>query len=250
MRKHLAILLCFLLASVVLQAEVVTLKNGTQIRGTIVLQNDEVVILRDASTGARYQYPRSEVVSITEEKDTTPAEQLEEKTVGEGHKKKASILLEAGVGASILPGDGKTGVAYNVDLLFGSHNLADRRIFVGGGVGYHGDVVGDIYNFLPVQAVLRMPFVVKKHAPLMGMSLGYGIALSKQYVGGVYAEALIGYRYEINSKTSLSLSADVSFQQARMTVTETPDVETPSATYTNQAGRSIVRTGLKFSLFF
>ncbi len=244
------ILLCFVMASVALQAEVVTLKNGTQVRGTIVLQNDEVVILRDAS-GARFQYPRSEVVSVVEEKDTTPAEQLEEKTVGEGHKKKASILVEAGVGASILPGDKKTGVAYSADLLFGSHNLADRRIFVGGGLGYHGDAMDSIsYNFLPIQAALRMPFVVGKHAPIFGMSVGYGIALSKQYVGGIYAQALLGYRYEINSKTALALSADVSFQQARMTVTEAPDGTTPAATYTNQAGRSIVRTGLKFSLFF
>lgn len=246
MRKHLTILL--LLLSIAIRAEVVTLKNGTRVRGTIVLQNDEVVILRDAS-GARYQYPRAEVVSIAEE-TATVEEKHEEKTVGEGHKKKASILLEAGVGASILPGDGKTGVAYHADLLFGSHNLADRRIFVGGGLGYHGDAVGDTYNFLPIQAALRMPFTVSKHAPMMGMSIGYGIALSKQYVGGIYAGLQLGYRYEINSKTSLALCADVCFQQARMTVTETPKEAMPTATYTNQAGRSIVRTGLKFSLFF
>ena len=95
-----------------------------------------------------------------------------------------------------------------------------------------------------------MPLVVGKHAPLMGMSLGYGVALSKQYVGGIYAEVLFGYRYEINSKTAIGLSADVRFQQTRMTVSETPDPLVLGATYTNQAGRSIVRTGLKFSLFF
>lgn len=249
MKRYLSILCLLLLASVAMLAEVVTLKNGTQVRGTIVLQNDEVVILRDAS-GARYQYPRAEVESIAEEAATV-VEQVEQKTVGEGHKKKASILLEVGVGASILPGDKKTGVAYSADLLVGSHNLADRRIFVGGGLGYHGDAMDSTsYNFLPIQAALRMPFVVGKHAPIFGMSLGYGVALSKQYVGGVYAQALLGYRYEINSKTALALSADVSFQQARMTVTETPDNATPTATYTNQAGRSIVRAGLKFSLFF
>lgn len=242
------ILLLLLLAAVMMQAEIVTLKNGTQVRGQILIQNDEVVILRDAS-GARYQYPRAEVVSIAEETQTV-VEEEEVKTVGEGHKKKASILLEPSVGAAILPNDGKTGVAYSVDLLVGSHNLADRRIFVGGGVGYHGDAVGNKYHFLPIQAALRMPLVVGKHAPLMGMSLGYGVALSKQYVGGIYAEVLFGYRYEINSKTAIGLSADVRFQQARMTVSETPDPLVPGTTYTNQAGRSIVRTGLKFSLFF
>ena len=123
------ILLLLLLAAVMMQAEIVTLKNGTQVRGQILIQNDEVVILRDAS-GARYQYPRAEVVSIAEEEQTV-VEEEEVKTVGDGHKKKASILLEPSVGAAILPSDGKTGVAYSVDLLVGSHNLADHRIFVG-----------------------------------------------------------------------------------------------------------------------
>lgn len=254
MRKQFVLLfmLCVALAA---QAELVTLKNGTQIRGTIVVQNDEVVIVREAS-GARYQYPRAEVLSIAEEKETVQEKEEEVKTVGLGHQKKASIALEAGVGASVFPNDGKAGVAYSVDLLVGSHNLADKRIFVGGGVGYHGDWLGgqpkefNSYSFLPVQAVLRMPLIVQKHAPMFGVSLGYGIALSKQYVGGLYADVLFGYRYEINSKTSLGVCANLSFQQARVTVQETPLETLPKAVYTNQAGRSILRAGLKMSLFF
>jgi hypothetical protein len=94
--KRLAIIVVMVLAWVSIQADVVTLKNGAQVRGTIVLQNDEVVILRNAS-GVRMQYPRAEVVSITQDEEQEQ-QQAEVQTVGEGHKKKASILLEVGMG--------------------------------------------------------------------------------------------------------------------------------------------------------
>ena len=249
--KRLAIIVVMVLAWVSIQADVVTLKNGAQVRGTIVLQNDEVVILRNAS-GVRMQYPRAEVVSITQNEEQEQ-QQAEVQTVGEGHKKKASILLEVGMGFSILPNDHMGGIHYNADLLVGTHNLADRKIFVGGGLGYHGEVIDRTYHFLPIQAALRAPLMLTKHAPTVGVSLGYGVALDKNYTGGMYADLMLGYRYEINSKSSLALSADVQFQQATIQVVEEmggdPNVN-PDAGFINKAGRSIVRTGLKLSLFF
>lgn len=231
------------------RAEVLTLKSGAQVKGTVVLQNDEVVILRDAS-GMRMQYPRSEVVSIVED-SSSAVQETEVQTVGEGHRKKASILLELGAAAGMLPGEHVAGFAYNADLLVGTHNLADRKIFVGGGVGYHGDMLEQSYHFLPIQAAVRVPLMLTKHAPIVGASLGYGVALSKDYLGGMYANLMLGYRYEISPKSALAISADVQFQQATITVTEQIEpTEGEPDLFINKAGRSIVRTGLKFSLFF
>ena len=52
-----------LLLSPMLWAEVVTLRTGQSIKGEILLQNDEVVIIR-AKNGTRYQYPKSEILTI------------------------------------------------------------------------------------------------------------------------------------------------------------------------------------------
>ena len=55
-----------LLLSPMLWAEVVTLRTGQMVKGEVLLQNEEVVIVR-TKNGMRYQYPASEVVSIRAE---------------------------------------------------------------------------------------------------------------------------------------------------------------------------------------
>ena len=62
MHRILHILLLLILSCPIF-AEVVTLRSGQTVRGEIVLQNDEVVIIR-TNNGMRHQYPTSEVVSI------------------------------------------------------------------------------------------------------------------------------------------------------------------------------------------
>ena len=57
------LLIGLLLLSVVSMAEVIVLRSGQRVVGEIVLQNDEVVIVR-GENGMRYQYPMNEVSSI------------------------------------------------------------------------------------------------------------------------------------------------------------------------------------------
>ena len=44
----------------------IVLNSGTRIEGEILLQNNDVVIIKKKD-GTRYQYPRNEVTSILEE---------------------------------------------------------------------------------------------------------------------------------------------------------------------------------------
>lgn len=213
-------------------------------KGEILLQNDQVVIVRDA-TGARFQYPRADVQEILTADATQEAEQEEEQD-NIGTTKKASILLELSGGPACIPTQA-VGGGFGVDLLVGSHHIGDRHLFIGGGLGYHGLFIGEEkYNFLPIQAALRLPLMEQKHAPIFGIALGYGVALSKNYLGGLYAGLDFGYRCQLNEKTAIALVLAAQFQQATIQVIE--DVQ--GVPYTNTVGRNLVTPSLKFALYF
>ena len=226
-------------------AETILLRTGARVKGEIVFQNDEVVIIRNAE-GARFQYPRADVEQILENDpvaDETPSgEAINDQMVS----KKASILLEIAGGVAVLPSEA-VGAAVSADLLVGSHHIGERHLFVGGGLGYHGVFMGENkYNFLPIQVAARIPVLESKHAPVFGLSAGYGIALSKDYLGGIYAGADFGYRCQLNPKTALALVLFAQFQQAKMQVA----TEIEGIPYTHFAGRSLVSSGIKMALYF
>lgn len=244
MTKKLSIIAFVLLCALCAHAETLVLRTGARVKGSIVFQNDEVVILRNAE-GARFQYPRAEVQEIltveTEEEETA---QAEEDNIGTS--KKVSIALELGGGAACIP-NGACGGGFSVDFLVGTHHIGDRHLFVGAGLGYHGMFIkGATYNFLPIQVAIRLPLIEQKHAPVFGLALGYGVALSKDYKGGIYAGLDFGYRCQINEKTAIALVASAQFQQAKMSVTETIE----GNTFTNYTGRFLVSPELKFVVFF
>ena len=245
--KKLTGIFTLLALCVCVHAETILLRTGARVQGTIVFQNEEVVIIRNAE-GARFQYPKSDVAEILADDVEMPEVQNKEITDEPEIKtsKKASILLEIAAGGAAVPNQ-TMGAAVSADLLVGSHHLGDRHIFVGGGLGYHGLFVGsEKFNFLPIQAVIRMPFTETKHAPVFGMGVGYGIALSKNYVGGLYAGVDLGYRYQLNPKTALGAVFYTQFQQATVKVTETVE----ESSFTNNTGRSLIAFGAKFTFYF
>ena len=157
-----------------------------------------------------------------------------------------SALLEIGGGVAINPNDA-VGGAVSADLIIGSHHIGNRHILIGGGVGYHGLFFkGEKLHFLPIQAALRLPFIEATHAPVFGVALGYGIAMSKNYEGGIYAGIEFGYRYQINAKSALSVVAFAQFQQAKVNVIETID----GIEFINKTGRNFVIPGVKLALYF
>ena len=244
MRRRLSISLIFIVLALFVHAETIVLRMGSRVHGSIVFQNEEVVIIRDAE-GARFQYPRADILEILEDEEFVDEQkQPEEETILSS--KKVSILLELGGGAAMIPND-SLGGAFSVDLLVGSHHLAGRHLFVGAGVGYHGLFIGaEKYNFLPIQVAVRMPLAEDKHTPVFGAAVGYGVALSKLYLGGVYAGLDFGYRCQLNTKTAIALVLTSQFQQAQVSVTEVIE----GHEYTNHTGRSLVTVGLKLSLYF
>lgn len=243
MKKYICSIWLMLLCALCAHAETLLLRTGARVKGEIVLRNDDVVILRDAS-GARFQYPMTDILEIIADEAVQEEKSVEEEAIQTS--KRVSILIEISGGGAFIPNQ-QAGGAVSADLLVGSHHLADRHIFVGAGVGYHGLFIGEEkYNFLPIQVALRMPLMEQKHAPVFGVAAGYGIALSKDYRGGIYADIDFGYRYQINEKSALALVLFAQFQQAKLTVSELID----GIEYSHTAGRSLVSTGLKLGFYF
>lgn len=245
MMKRLYIIALALLCVSFAHAETLLLRTGARVKGDIVFQNEEVVIIRNTE-GARFQYPRAEVQEILTV-DPVEKELVQEIKSDEIEtSKKVSIALELGGGAACIP-NSAVGGGFSVDFLVGSHHIGDRHLFIGGGLGYHGSFIGEEkYNFLPIQVALRLPLLEQQHAPVFGMALGYGVALSKEYKGGLYASIDFGYRYQINAKTALALVASAQFQQAKMAATEIID----GNTFTNYTGRYLVSPELKLVFMF
>jgi len=245
MRKRLALLVWLIAIAACACAETIVLHTGARVQGTIVFQNEDVVIVRDAS-GARSQYPRADIKEILGENTEAVEETAEPEIQQIETPKKASILLEIAGGAGIQPTEGAGG-AVSADLLVGSHHIRNRHVFAGAGIGYHGlFLAGEKYNFLPIQAALRMPLTEDKHAPMFGVAVGYGIALSKTYLGGLYAGIDFGYRCQLNPRSAIGLTAYAQFQQAVVNTTEYID----GSAFINKTGRSLISTGLKLSLYF
>lgn len=245
MRKA-AFLIVFLASLLCAHAETIILHTGARVKGTVVFQNEEMVIVRNEE-GKRFQYMRSDVEEVLSDdavvEEETKVEEAEEDITT---PKKASILLEVSCAPAIMV-PFSTGGNAGVDFLAGTHHIKDKHIFIGAGIGYHGYFMdGYAYNFLPIEAKLSLPFIEAKHAPLFGLAIGYGIALSKDYVGGIYTDLDFGYRYQINPKSALAVLVFASFQQARLKINETID----GSTYTNRTGRNFVTPGIKFALFF
>lgn len=267
MRKRAEILLttCLLLlvGTTAAMADVIKLKTGQTVEGTILFQNEEVVVIRDAS-GAKFQYPMSEIVQdeplqedqVQPEQTETPNAQKEEKpaapqTVNTGRK--VSLGISVFGGGACVPGPvvgteqkGAWGGNAGADVMVGTSNLFQRRIFLGGATGYHAYMLnGDIYSFIPIMLRAEIPLMLTKHAPMLGMGVGYGIGL-KDVKGGVCADVEFGWRYNYSRKGAFFFGIYGNFQGAELPVTEIVS----DKAYTAPAYRNLCGFGAKIALFF
>ena len=225
------------------QAEVVVLHSGQQIKGEILLNNDEVIIVRKKD-GLRYQIPKAEVQSIYNE--TIRKSTADTTNVA---TKKVAIRLTATGGLAYIPHQGWGGMTEE-NLMIGTYNLLDKQIFLGGSVGFRGVFRGiNQYTWIPLQIITYLPISTiptTKHRPLIGASFGYAFSTNKQADGGLCAGIECGYWCRINNRSSLSIALTTQWQQTRIDVIETiQQVE-----YTNRIGCNLIGIGLKANIQF
>lgn len=236
------LLLVFLLLSPVLMAEVVTLRTGKIIVGELLLQNEDVVIIR-TKNGTRYQYPANEILSIREE--TTK----KNKELQQGQKRaeqKVNLSFQLSGGAVYVPELGWGG-QLAADWMIGTKTIQNKRIFLGGALGYRAKWVNDAtYSFLPLQAVVAMPLIDAHHAPVLGVRLGYGFALNKHTKGGISAGIDVAWNYTINPRTDFQFGVYAEWQQAKTDVKQIIN----GIEYTNHIGSNFIAMGIKMAILF
>lgn len=212
------------------------LNSGQVISGEVLFENEEVVVLKSAD-GSRYQFLRTEIESVT---DGVAQEQVEEKKEAVPERK-VGLQLHLSGGAADLPGQYWCGSAEGL-VAIGAKNLLGKHLFLGGAAGYKAVIHNkQLYSFIPIAVAAQIPFIDNKTAPFAGAALGYGIAASKAYKGGLYAMVDVGCRWTTRNNGFVALALNTSFQQTRLNLTETLD----SNTYTNNTGRCFVTIGAK-----
>lgn len=244
MKKFSLILFIFLLWGTTAMAEVVILESGAHVEGEILLQNEEVVIIKKKD-GTRYQYPRNEIRTIQQELSSDIA--ISTKTKQQQQiKKSVAIRVQAHGGAVYLPQKGWGG-QIGADLVIGTKNIRNTPILLGGSIGYRGKLFsGNNYSFIPLQAVVSMPLTIHQHAPHIGMSIGYGFSTSKTTNGGICLGVSTGWTYRINSNTSILLSCYADWQQTQTEIIETLNGED----YTNFVGNYFITIGSMITIQF
>ena len=245
-RARYILLVGLLLLSAVSMAEVIVLRSGQRVLGEVVLQNEDVVIIRGVN-GMRYQYPMNEVSSICVEEESVDGAENEELVAPKGA---FSLQLQAMGGALYVPKMGWGGQA-GVDLIMGA-NLLENRWFVGGVVGYRAKVIEkDLYSFIPLQIKVSSA-LNKERTAVVGMNVGYGFVANKTTQGGICVGAEAGWRFAINDDIYLLLGLNAEWQQAQTDVVEVivNPATNQSNEYINHMGVNFISFGAKVAFLF
>ena len=232
-----------LLAATLLQAEVtLVLKSGQRITGTVLFENEEVMVIKDAD-GKRYQYPQTEIQEVVE--GVAPEQKEEVKRVAKG--KLTGMSVHIGGGAGWLP-KYNAGGSLSGDAYIGACNVAQRHIFIGGGLGYHAYVSGgQWYHFIPLQVRFSAPLTQTRHAPAIGASLGYGFLPKGKGKGGLHGGLDVGWRCQLQERAALFAGVNATMQQAPTDVEE----HINNQSYTHHAAiRTFCSIGLKVAVQF
>ena len=226
----------------------ITLQDGSTLEGEVVIDNDEVIILKDQK-GRRYQFPQSQVT----DKQEIAAPVTEEQIV-EQRRKQVGILFGLSGSASFLPANehqpASTAGQIGAEVLIGAKNMLGTHIFLGGGIAYNGylhPADNLSAHFLPLKIYAKIPVTDQKHAPALTAGLGYGFALKKGTEitrGGLFAEMGIGWNLALKRNKSLYVGANCSFQQCQSRVA----TGISGISYTDYVGRAYITLGIKTSI--
>lgn len=218
MRKRIDLIFVLLLTTIVSFADVaVTLRSGEIVFGNIIFQTEDILLLKTES-GQRFQYQMSEVADIQDGLVTNQSEETKKETT----KKKVGISLHIAGGGGLLPSY-HSGGSMSADVFVGACNVFDKHIFIGGGIGYEAFFMPaannqDIttYSFIPLQIRFSTPFMQTRHAPAIGMSVGYGFSPKGIEKSGLAASLDFGYRCQISEKNALFAGLTAAIQQSKI----------------------------------
>ena len=225
--NHIWLILLLLMSAALTHAEVVRLKSGEQVQGSIVFENEEVIVIKKTD-GSRFQYLKQEVEAVLPDEafQAPKEEQTKAKT-----QNPVTALLQLSGAVNFPLSDIMISPGVAVDLFLLSRPLPLNRdngddgahCAIGGGIGYQ--LAGS--HFLPIQ--LRTDFYIpcatawKAHRikrareAVIGLGIGYGVGLYPDHKGGLRADLSAGWRWFVgNNGKALAFTFFANCQQAHI----------------------------------
>lgn len=203
----LVLFVCLLMPTMVSASDIITekiiLKSGKSYIGEVILQNEEVIILK-ISDGSRFQFKLSDIEEISK----VTSEQVKQEI--DSPKELDAFLsgiveLSGGVSGAKF----KTGAVpfSNLNITFGSDQFGDGTFYFGLGTGYFGVFIPSpdkTISFIPVFIKGRKTFSRRITSPYLALDLGYAFASVVDYKGGIYSKMNLGIQKRLSYKTTIS----------------------------------------------
>jgi len=250
MRSSTILFFVFIFSAVSLFAETpatdkVVLKSGTVYYGQILVQNDEIVLLK-ANDGKRFQFQRSDVKEVAlNVARVVPlnADSAETDDVGNmcGVIEATSSVAYAGNYIDASP-------AIGVHLLFGTKMVDDLPYFAGIGTGVEMIFASGVtQGFIPLFARFQKRFNERNVSPYAGVDAGYAFAIgNNDCKGGPMATISAGIGIKAGSSSQFLIGVDLGIRDIKGKLTE----DNSHGNYIYEGHTSLFMGGLRIALQF
>jgi hypothetical protein len=188
----------------------ITLKTGEVYSGEIILQNDEIILIRTTS-GERFQFPVFQVKSITKITDKTGEIQENDHSTDkilpyQSDHNFCSIIDISGATSSI-KNSFNNSTSGDITLSFGTRNIAGKSLFFGGGAGFsiiNNSSTNEMLNFVPVFMRFQSNNLMRwRTSPYLSLDAGYAFPLRNTMSGGLFAKLTGGIVHRLSFNTSV-----------------------------------------------
>jgi len=221
----------------------ITLKSGAEFTGEVVLQNDEIVMLRD-NTGARFQFAVSEIQNISK----VAAEPMYSNPTQVSTLTNASNFcgqIELSTGNAWARKAFETKSVFEADLTFGNRKAFGKELFAGIGGGYLR--ISDInLTFIPAFIKIQTYPTRNRTSSLIGFESGYAFSTSKNIIGGAFAKISFGINHRLNVKSAIYAGVSAAVYGMSGQLTETVQSTNYTFTGTTAINTVTLKAGFQF----
>jgi hypothetical protein len=198
-RISIFILVLWLSAVAAAAQDKITLRGGETYTGTIVLQNDEILMFQ-IKDGTRFQFPVSQILKIErageESEKKSENDELDESNI--------SGMAEIWGGGAVAHDKFSRANFGGISLSFGTKKIAGKPIFVGAGAGVQMAFLSadnETLLQLPLFVRLKTNLEKSKLSPFFMLDAGYAFALNENCKGGLHAKLSAGMQLPLSSKS-------------------------------------------------
>ena len=191
--------------------EVICLKNGSVIRGTVIEQQPNVLLKVKTADGSIFIYPMNEVEKITKEEAINRESEKSNRirTDVKGYRGSVEVGTIVNFKASGIPIDkGAFSITTSHGYQFNPH------LFLGAGIGLDYHAAGGRL-FMPLFADVRANFLNRDITPFWGVKIGYAVGSKASEVvnPGIYFNPTFGVRFILNRQSAMNIAFGYNLQQ-------------------------------------